>query len=230
MWNRFLWCVLAVCAGGVTTLSHAREACPAARFGGPNGQGFYMWYSPYCDGGATGLWLPGTAVAQNCPAGMQQWCVGGLGPKPKRVHANLKGGYGQAGGEPCVWNTSFAMEENPSTGEVMPGTSKTYRAKVALDNGDLLYCNLVRVKVPETTILWEKDGVPMNLKLEAVTMVGGWQVKEPPMGHLNKYKDAYLVEAPTNANKVARVALEIEEGEAIITEVVLHKDTIFMAK
>ena len=236
MWKRLLWCVLAVCAGGVTTLSHARDACPAARFGGPNGQGLYMWYSPYCDNGATGLWLPGNAVAENCPkTNASLWCVGGLGPKPKRVHDNLKNGYeGQA--EPCKWDEPFVIDKIPNTQTPMPGTYKLYRVKVNLGNENnpkWLYCNLVRITIPESTISWVENGNPMELDLEAVTSAGGWQVKEPPAEHTIKYKEAYLAKAPKNNEKVARVVWEVEggeEGEAFITDVVLHKNWNFTAE
>ncbi len=190
-----------------------------------------MWYSPYCtpDTGATGLWLPGNAVAQNCPAAAP-WCVGGLGPKPKRVHPALNGGYDHPAPGPFPWNAPFKMEKNPSTGQEMPGTPNIYRAKVVLNPDDpspvVVYCNLVQIKVPKTTIPWQENGNPIELELEAVTIVGGWQVKAPPAVHAHKYTEGYLVEPLENGVKVIRVGMESEEGEAIITEVVLHKDTI----
>ncbi len=227
MSKQMVWCVVALFAAG--QVSQAKDACPGVRWGGPNGQGLYMWYSPYClpDTGATALWLPSTAVQQYCPKGhTPEWCVGGLGPKPSKVHPNLKVGYGVAGAGPARWNEPFSKFENPHTGQPLPGETQTFKAKFALENGDIIFANLVRIRIPNETILWDQEGStePAPYQLHAVSLVGGWQVATPPPGPQRNYKDAYLIEKPTPTNKIAKVALETTEGEAIIADVVMHMD------
>ena len=200
----------------------AKKACPTWRTGGPNGQGFYVWYSQYCspDYGALTLLLPGNATASSCSAGSPNSCVTGLGGWP-RISDILLRGYDNDDDAPCPWNNRFDLEQ--TTSKIVDAS--TYETFVTFGPADnVKYAKVVRITVAEQRLPSEypgEDPTKDTIDVKAAELYAAWEVTRPAGPPVI---EAELSEYPVVGSRInfARVSFRDKLDNSIMVDVIMH--------
>ncbi len=215
-------CLLAIVVSvlALSDAAHAqnRKACPYFPAGGPDGSGFTLWYSPFCepDSGVVGLLLPDGSDASFCNDGAN--CVEGLGVKKKvpTVHKRLKDGYKT---NTVATRIDETISFKPRAGlQVEPPNSWKIVFKDKTNKERYLKVN--QITIPEQVVtITTPGGSTYQYRASKQTFMIGWEVAVPGTpAQKALYEPAHSAKFSSDVDRKGVAELEIRTKDNLIAD------------